>query len=73
MEHAAPAEMESLFVDESTFLKGLGGSEEENYASRSFVAAIYLFAHLIPASSWFLGARPTRSRIRGPVVKMIMI
>jgi len=72
----ARAEMESWYDDEEPiFLEGKGGSEEEKHTSRSFVAAVYLFAHLISRANeaGFLGARPTRSRIRGPAVTMFML
>ena len=71
--HAAPAEMESWSDDdEPNFSEWEGGSEEEKHTSRSFVAAIYLFAHLIPRQAG-PGVRPTRSRIRGPAVTMLML
>lgn len=67
-ELAAPAEMESWSVDDDPILNGReGGSEEEKHTSRSFVAAIYLFAHLIPRQAGFLGVRHTKPnpRLRG--------
>lgn len=64
-ELAAPAEMESWSVDDDPILNGReGGSEEEKHTSRSFVAAIYLFTHLIPRQAGFLGVRHTKPNPR---------
>jgi len=67
-ELAAPAEMESWSADDDPILnRREGGCEEEKHTSRSFVAAIYLFAHLIPRQAGFLGVRHTKPnpRLRG--------
>ena len=64
-ELTALAEMESWSVDDDSILNGRkGGSEEEKRTSRSFVAAMYLFAHCIPRQAGFLGARHTKPNPR---------
>lgn len=73
-ELAAPAEMESWSADDDPILnRREGGSEEEKHTSRSFVAAIYLFAHLIPRQAGFLGVRHTKPnpRLRGHDVYLV--
>jgi hypothetical protein len=72
-EPTALAEMESWYVDDESLLnEGEGGSVEEKHTSRSFVAAIYLFAHIIPRQAGFL-MRDTRSRIRGSAAMIFML
>ena len=70
MAPVAHVEMGSWSDDEELIYLGWKGVEKRNTRAVHSLR-LFLFAH-DPAPSWFLGARPTRSRIRGPAVTMFM-